>query len=119
MTPKEIAKAIDALTLEQSRELVEELKALGYKAPEAITVVEQTAVVAEKVETFKVTLQNAGTSKSGVIKFWKNYSANPSLMEAKKEIDAAPVVLKSDLSKQEAEDLKKELETLGAEAVIS
>lgn len=118
MTPKELAKAIDGLTLEDSRKLVEELKLLGYKEPESINA-EKVIEVAEKVTTFKVTLQSAGLQKSGIIKFWKQYSGNQSLMEAKKEIDAAPTILKSNMFKEEADDLKKQLEELGAEAIIS
>jgi large subunit ribosomal protein L7/L12 len=119
MTPKEIAKEIDKLSLEESRQLVEELFILGYKAPETTAITEKAEAVVEEKNTFQVTLQDAGGSKSLVIKFWKQYSANPSLMEAKKEIDKAPSVLKSGLNKQEADDLKKELEALGATATIS
>jgi large subunit ribosomal protein L7/L12 len=119
MTPKEIAKEIDKLSLEDSRQLVEELLALGYKLPETTVVTEKSETITEEKTTFQITLQDAGGSKSQVIKFWKQYSANPSLMEAKKEIDKAPSVLKSGLTKQEADDLKKEFEALGATATIS
>lgn len=41
-----------------------------------------------------------------------------SLLQAKKFIESAPVVLKENLDKEEAEKMKKELTDLGAEVVL-
>jgi large subunit ribosomal protein L7/L12 len=118
MTPKEIAKAIDGLSLEDARKLVEELKLLGYVAPTvAVAAVEE---VKEDVKsTFNVILNDSGPKKMDVIKYWKNSNSDITLMQAKAVIDTVPVTLRENISEVEAKALKTELEELGASVTIS
>lgn len=118
MTTKELAKAIDSLTKEEVEELIIELKLLGYTAAEPVFIEREVEEAVAEKTNFKITLLNPGGRKLEVIKYWKANSSL-SLMESKSFIESAPVVLKSDMSEQEAKDLKKELEDLGAEVSIS
>ncbi len=67
---------------------------------------------AEKTE-FDVELTNAGGQKLGVVKVVKNITGL-GLKEAKELVDGAPSVIKEAVSKEEAEDIKSQLEEAGA-----
>ncbi len=70
------------------------------------------AAVAEKT-SFSVVLKDAGAGKIGVIKAVKE-ATGLGLKEAKDLVDGAPKPVKENLSKDEAEKLKKDLEAVGA-----
>ena len=74
------------------------------------------AAPAEKEEeksTFDVVLKAAGDKKIQVIKVVRQYTGL-GLKEAKDLVDGAPKVVKDNLSKEDAEKIKKELEEQGA-----
>ena len=71
---------------------------------------------AEKTE-FDVMLKSAGGSKLAVVKLVKSLTGL-GLKEAKAMVDDAPTALKEGVSKEEAEDLKKQLEEAGAEVEL-
>ena len=64
--------------------------------------VEMTEVVAEKVKVIKVVREVTGLG----------------LKEAKDVVDGAPKVVKEGASKEEAEDIKKKLEEVGAKVTL-
>lgn len=70
----------------------------------------------EKTE-FDVILSSAGAQKLQVVKEVKNIT-NLGLKEAKDLVDGAPGVVKSGVSKDEAEAIKKTLEEAGASVEI-
>ncbi|NJK83590.1 MAG: 50S ribosomal protein L7/L12 [Saprospiraceae bacterium] len=74
------------------------------------------AAPAEQTE-FDVILASGGAQKLKVVKEVKTL-LNLGLKEAKDLVDGAPQTLKEKVSKQEAEDLKKALEEVGAEIQI-
>jgi len=120
MTTKEIAKAIDNLTKDEVIELINELtETYGYKAPEPIIIEKDlTSVISEEKSTFTVLLQAIGGQKLSVVKAYKNISGL-TLMESKATIESTiPVKLKENVSKEEAESIKNELEALGAKILI-
>ena len=71
------------------------------------------AAAAEQTE-FTVMLKSFGDSKMGVIKAVKDV-LGMGLKEAKELVEKAPVALKENVSKEEAEDLLKKLDGSGAE----
>ena len=71
------------------------------------------AAAAEQTE-FTVMLKSFGDSKMGVIKAVKDVMGL-GLKDAKELVEKAPVALKENVSKDEAEDLMKKLADCGAE----
>ena len=74
------------------------------------------AAAAEKTE-FTVVLKSFGDSKMGVIKAVKD-AMGLGLKDAKELVEKAPVNLKENVSKEEAEDLVKKLDGSGAELEV-
>jgi len=71
---------------------------------------------AEEVEEqteFKLVLQDIGANKINVIKVVRELTAL-GLREAKELVEGAPTSVKEDIAKDEAEDMKKKLEEVGA-----
>jgi large subunit ribosomal protein L7/L12 len=74
-------------------------------------------VVEEKTE-FDVVLESAGEKKINVIKVVREVTSL-GLKEAKDLVEAAPAKVKEGVSKQEAEDIKKKFEDVGAKVKIA
>ncbi len=81
-------------------------------APAAAGDGDGAAAVAEKDE-FDVVLANFGEKKVGVIKAVRSITGL-GLKEAKDMVESAPTTVKEAASKDEAEELKKQLEEAGA-----
>ena len=76
------------------------------------------AAAAEEEKTeFDVILAEAGATKMQVIKLVKEITGL-GLKEAKDVVDGAPKVVKEGASKEEAEDIKKKLEEVGAKVTL-
>ena len=115
---KELAKTLAGLTKEEAIELTKEMKEVhGFSAPEP-TIVEKEIIAEPTKTSYKVELTVIGPKKLELVKLWKNLSTL-SLMEAKKLIEEAPVILKSDISKEEADSIKSQFAELGGEITIS
>ena len=71
------------------------------------------AAAAEEISEFDVILSAAGDKKIQVIKVVRGLT-NLGLKEAKALVDEAPSPVKEGVSKDEAEEIKKELEEAGA-----
>ena len=74
------------------------------------------AAVEEKTE-FDVVLKSAGAKKINAIKVVRAITGL-GLKEAKEAVESAPTTLKEGVSKDEAEEIKKQIEEAGAEAEI-
>ena len=83
--------------------------AVGGAAPAA-------AAVEEKTE-FDVILAEAGANKINVIKLVREITAL-GLKEAKDLVEGAPKAIKEAVGKDEAEDIKKKLESAGAKVEV-
>ncbi|MCU0461162.1 MAG: 50S ribosomal protein L7/L12 [Bacteroidales bacterium] len=75
------------------------------------------APAAEEKSTFTVFMKNAGGQKLQVVKLVKDITGL-GLKEAKAVVDAAPAPVKENVSKDEAESIKKQLEDAGAEVEL-
>jgi large subunit ribosomal protein L7/L12 len=71
------------------------------------------AAAAEEKTEFDVVLASFGDNKVGVIKAVRAITGL-GLKEAKEMVEGAPSTVKEGVSKQEAEDIKKQLEEAGA-----
>jgi large subunit ribosomal protein L7/L12 len=72
---------------------------------------------AEEQTEFDVILKSAGANKINVIKVVRSLTSL-GLKEAKDLVDGAPNAVKTGISKQEAEDAKKQLLEAGAEVEV-
>jgi large subunit ribosomal protein L7/L12 len=77
----------------------------------------KTAEAIEEKTEFNVILKSTGNSKVPVIKAVRS-ATSLGLKEAKELVESAPVVVKEGLNKEEAEKLKKLLESVGAEVEV-
>ncbi|MEG2771133.1 MAG: 50S ribosomal protein L7/L12 [Alistipes sp.] len=118
---KKLAEELVNLTVKEVTELATILKeeygiepaaaAVAVAAPAAAE-----AAVAEKT-SFDVILKSAGQAKLQVIKVVKDL-AGLSLGDAKALVDGAPKAVKEGVSKEEAENVKSQLEEAGAEVEV-
>ena len=72
---------------------------------------------AEEKSAYTIELTNAGSNKIAVIKAIKEIT-DQGLQDAKKMAESAPVAVKEDVPKEEAEELKKKLEETGATVTL-
>jgi large subunit ribosomal protein L7/L12 len=116
----DVIEFISNMTVLELSELVEELeKKFGVSAAAPIAVSAATALEkdekveeAEKTE-FDVVLTGVGDKKIQVIKVVRSVT-NLGLKEAKELVDGAPNKVKEGVSKEDAENIKKQLEEAGA-----
>lgn len=126
MTKEEIIQAIEGMTVKELAELVKALEerfgvSAQVAAPVAVAVAAQPAAAgaaaAPEKTTFDVVITNAGQQKIQLIKVVKDITGK-GLKECKDLVDNVPAVVKSGVSKEEAEEIKKKLEAAGAEVQI-
>jgi len=123
---KEIAETLVNLSIKQVSELAQILKDEYGIEPAAAAPVAVAAggggaeggeaAAAEKTE-FDVILNSAGSAKLKVVKEVKTI-LGLGLKDAKALVDGAPAPVKEGISKDEAEELKKALEAVGAEVEL-
>ena len=121
MAVDSIIEEIEKLTVLELAELVSALEekfgvtaqAAVVAAPVAGAGADGGAAVAEEQSEFDVILSAAGDKKIQVIKVVRGLT-NLGLKEAKALVDEAPSPVKEGVSKDEAEEIKKELEEAGA-----
>jgi large subunit ribosomal protein L7/L12 len=120
---KSFAEQLVNLTVKEVNELAQILKDEYGIEPAAAPVAVAAAgggadAVAEEEQTeFDVILKSAGASKLAVVKLVKELTSL-GLKEAKELVDGAPKAVKEQVTKDEAESLKKQLEEAGAEVEI-
>jgi len=117
MNKEEIIEAIESMSVLELSELVEELEdkfGVSAAAPVAMAAGggQQQEAEEEKTE-FDVYLSEIGQKKIQVIKAVRKLTGL-GLKEAKAVVDDAPQNVKEGLSKEEAEEMKEELEDAGA-----
>ncbi len=119
----QLVELIKGLTLVEAAELKKALEdEFGVTAAAPVVVAagagaaEAAAPVEEKTE-FDVILAEAGANKIGVIKVVRAHTGL-GLKEAKDLVEAAPKPVKEQVSKDEAEKVKKELEEAGAKVEL-
>jgi large subunit ribosomal protein L7/L12 len=121
---KSFAEQLVNLTVKEVNELAQILKDEYGIEPAAAPVAVAAgaaaggdAAVEEEQTEFDVILKAAGSSKLAVVKLVKELTSL-GLKEAKELVDSAPKPVKEQITKDEAESLKKQLEEAGAEVEI-
>ena len=123
VTKEEVVEFISHMTVLELSEFIKELEekfGVSAAAPAAAMVMAAPAAAAEAAEEkteFDVILKEAGANKIGVIKVVRALTSL-GLKEAKEKVDGAPATLKEGVSKEEAEDAKKQLTEAGATVEI-
>lgn len=121
---KEMGDKIMGMTLKEAKELSDYLKdvygvepAAGGAVMVAGPAAGDAAPAAEEKTEFDVVLEDFGANKINVIKVVRT-ATGASLGDAKSMVESAPKAIKTGLSKDEAEKLKKELEDAGAKVSL-
>ena len=122
VTKEEVIKFIESMTVLELAEMVKELEekfGVSAAAPVAVAAAAPAAAAeaAEEKTEFDVILKAAGANKINVIKVVRALTSL-GLKEAKDLVDGAPQPVKTGVSKQEAEDAKKQLVEAGAEVEV-
>jgi len=128
LTAEELIQAIDEMTVLELNELVKALQekyGVSAAAPVAVAAMPgmmpgapaEAAPAAEEKTSFDVVLAAAGDNKLQVIKVIREIT-QLGLKEAKDLVEGAPQKVKEGVSKEEAEEIKKKLEEVGAKVEI-
>lgn len=121
---EKIVDDLSALTVLEAAELskmLEEKWGVSAAAPVAAAAPAAAGAPAEAVEEqteFTVVLTGGGDKKINVIKEVRGVRPDLGLKEAKDLVEGAPQNIKENISKQEAEEIKKKLEEAGASVQI-
>lgn len=121
LSTQEFIDAIKELTVLELNDLVKACEEeFGVSAAAGVVVAAAgggEAAAAEEKTEFDVELTEVGAEKVKVIKVVREVTGL-GLKEAKDVVDGAPKVVKEGVSKEEAEELKKKLEEVGAKVTL-
>ena len=118
MSREEILSAISEMSVLELSELINDMEEkFGVSAAAAVAVAAPAAAAAEvggseEQTEFDVVLSSFGDKKVGVIKAVRSITSL-GLKEAKDLVESAPAPIKEGVPKDEAEELKKQLEDAG------
>jgi large subunit ribosomal protein L7/L12 len=118
----DILEAISNMTVMEVVELISDMEEkFGVSAAAAVAAAPAAGdgggAAAEEQTEFAVMLTGFGSAKVGVIKAVRAITGL-GLKEAKGLVESAPVAVKEDVPKEEAEDIKKKIEEAGGTADI-
>ena len=120
VTKEQVVEFISNMTVLELSEFIKELEekfGVSAAAPAAAMMAAPAdggaAAAAEEKTEFDVILKEAGANKIGVIKVVRALTSL-GLKEAKEKVDGCPSTLKEGVSKEEAEEAKKQLTEAGA-----
>ena len=120
MTTQEIIEVIKGLSVLELNDLVkacEEEFGVSAAAGVVVAAAADAGAAAEEKDSFDVELTEVGAEKVKVIKDVRE-ATGLGLKEAKDVVDGAPKVVKEQASKEEAEEIKKKLEEVGAKVTL-
>ena len=120
LTKDQLIEAIKGMTVLELSEMVKALEeefGVSAAAPMAMAAAPAAAAPVEEQTEFAVVLKAAGGKKIQVIKVVRALTGL-GLKEAKDVVEGAPKAIKEAVSKDEAEDAKKQLEDAGATVEI-
>ncbi len=120
LTTEEFIAAVKELTVSELNELVKAIEEeFGVSAAAGVVVAGPAAggAAEEEKTEFDVELTEVGAQKVKVIKVVRE-ATGAGLKEAKDIVEAAPKVIKEAATKEEADELKKKLEEVGAKVTL-
>lgn len=123
VSKEDILETISNMTVLEIVELVEAMEekfgvsAAAMAAPAAAPAAAGGGEAVEEQTEFDVVMSSFGDNKVGVIKVVRAITGL-GLKEAKEMVEGAPSTVKEGASKEEAEDIKKQLEEAGAKVEV-
>jgi len=117
MTQEQIIEAVEKMTVLELNTLVKAIEEKWGVSAAAVAVAGPAAAAAEEKSSFDVELTAAGDQKIAVIKVVKEALAL-GLAEAKTMVESAPVMLKTDVKKEDAEAWKTKIEAAGGKVTL-
>ena len=121
MTAAEIIEAIKGMSVLELNDLVKACEEeFGVSAAAGVVVAAaagDAGAAAEEKTEFDVELTEVGAEKVKVIKVVRE-ATGLGLKEAKDLVDSAPKMIKEGAAKEEAEEIKKKLEEVGAKVTL-
>ena len=120
LSTQELIDAIKELTVLELNDLVkacEEEFGVSAAAGVVVAAAADAGAAAEEKDSFDVELTEVGDEKVKVIKVVRE-ATGLGLKEAKDVVDSAPKMVKEGATKEEAEELKKKLEEVGAKVTL-
>ena len=113
----EEVKALSVLELAELVHAIEEAFGVSAAAAVAAPAAAAAGPAAEEKTEFDVVMTDFGSEKIKVIKEVRGITGL-GLAEAKAKVEGVPAVIKEQVSKEEAEALKKQLEDVGAKVEL-
>ncbi len=121
ITKEQVVTFIENMTVLEMADFVKELEekfGVSAAAPVAVAAAGAAPAAAEEEQTeFDIILTSIGDKKIQVIKEVRAITGL-GLKEAKAVVDEAPKAVKEKIAKEEAEEIKKRLEEVGASAEV-
>ncbi|MDR2353763.1 MAG: 50S ribosomal protein L7/L12 [Deltaproteobacteria bacterium] len=119
----EYLKNISVIELSGLVKELEEIFGVSAAAPVAVAAVgpaaqPEAAAATEEQTEFTLILAEVGPQKINIIKEIRAISPGLGLKEAKDLVESAPQVIKENISKEDAEKFKKQIESFGAKLEI-
>lgn len=116
---KKLVEEVEKMTVLELNELVKVLEKKFGVSAQAVAVAGPAAggAVAEEKSEFNVELTSVGEQKIAVIKIVKEV-LGLGLSEAKTMVEGAPVLMKADVKKEDAEAWKKKIEEAGGKVTL-
>jgi large subunit ribosomal protein L7/L12 len=125
VTKEQLIETISGMTVLELSELVKELEEkFGVSAAAPVMMggmmpaAGAAAPAEEEKTTFDVELTDIGAEKIKVIKVAREVKAGLGLKEAKDLVESAPAIISEGLNKEDAEEMKKKFEEVGAKVTI-
>ena len=118
MTQEQIIEAVEKMTVLELNTLVKAIEEKWGVSAAAVAVAGPAAgPAAEEKSEFDVELTSFGEQKIAVIKIVKEV-LGLGLSEAKTMVESAPVLMKADVKKEDAEAWKKKIEDVGGKVTL-
>ena len=118
MTQEQIIEAVEKMTVLELNTLVKAIEEKWGVSAAAVAVAGPAAgPAAEEKSEFNVELTSMGEQKIAVIKIVKEV-LGLGLSEAKTMVEGAPVLMKADVKKEDAETWKKRIEEVGGKVTL-
>ncbi len=117
LSKDEIINSLKEMTLLEINDLIKAIETEFGVSAAAPVAAAATAAQAEAPTSVKISLIDAGANKVAVIKAYRE-ATGVGLMEAKTAVEKLPAKIKDGLKPEEAEELKKKFEAVGAKVKV-
>ena len=117
MDQNQIIEAVEKMTVLELNTLVKAIEEKWGVSATAVAAAGPAAAAAEEKSEFDVELTAMGDQKIAVIKIVKEVLAL-GLAEAKTMVEGAPVMMKTGVKKEQAEEWKKKIEEAGGKVTL-